>query len=121
MAPFDGEYQNLQKTPTIFCALALTVSDTKIKNVDLQKTGYAHEEQFSQLHHSMANVKIYSCFPHIVFALALPVNVILTFEIFKLEKLGQGHGLQVSQWRHSMANVKIYKNHMQHFCADCHR
>ena len=32
-----------------------------------------------------------------IFALALTVNEILTFEIFGLEKVGQGHGVQLSQ------------------------
>ena len=40
---------------------------------DLQKVGQDYGAQVSQLHHSMTNVKIYKCLPHI-FALALIVS-----------------------------------------------
>ena len=43
--------------PQIF-ALALIISETKNKMFDLQKVGQGHGMQFSQLQHSMANVKI---------------------------------------------------------------
>ena len=53
-------------------ALAFTVFYI-ILNCDLQKVDQGHRVQFSQLRHSMAKVKIYTCLPHIL-ALALTVS-----------------------------------------------
>ena len=51
-----------------------------------------------------------------IFALAIAVTEMATFQFFYLEKkLGQGHELQLSQWRHSMANIKVYKRYLLHF------
>ena len=74
----------------------------------LQKVGQGHGVQFSQLHVSMANVKIYKCLPQI-FALTLTVSEIYKFKICDLQKIGQGHEMQFAQLHHSMGNVKIYK------------
>ena len=71
---FDGKFQNLQISSTHF-ALDLTLSDRakpKFLMVDLQNLGQCHGVQFSQLHHSMASVKIYKCLPRI-FLLVLTV------------------------------------------------
>ena len=57
---------------------------------DLQKVGQGHRVQFSQKHHSIANVKIYKKFPHI-FALALSTSEILNLLNFDLQKVDQGH------------------------------
>ena len=73
----DDKYQNLQTFPTFF-ALAPIDSEILIKCqflTYLQKVGQCHGVQFSQLHHSMANVKIYKCLP-LIFALALTVSEI---------------------------------------------
>ena len=43
--------------------------------MDLQKVRKCNRVQFSELHHSMASVKIYKCFPHI-FTLSLTVSYI---------------------------------------------
>ena len=65
MTPLDGKYQNLQMSPTYF-ALALTVSEISFFFIfGLQILGQGHGVQFSQLHHSMANVKIYKRLAHI--------------------------------------------------------
>ena len=50
-----------------------------------------------------------------VFALALTVFEILTFEIFDLEKVGQSHGVQNWPCRRQIANVRINKSHFLHF------
>ena len=70
MTPFDGKCQNLQMSPTQFCASFYRFSDIKIANFYLQKAGQDHRVPFSQLHHSTANDNIYRCIPQI-FALAL--------------------------------------------------
>ena len=44
-----------------------------------------------------------------MFALALIVSEISTFEIFDLKKVGQGHVVNSLQRHRSMANVKVYK------------
>ena len=50
MMPFDGKYQNLQKTHML--ALALTVSVIITFDIFvLQKVGQGHGMQFSQRHH----------------------------------------------------------------------
>ena len=67
---------------TINTSLALTVSEILTLLIcDLEKVGQDHEVHFLQLHHSMANVPIYKCLPHI-FAPALTVSDIYKFQIF---------------------------------------
>ena len=56
MAPFDGTYQNLQKTLHIF-APAFTISETvAFKMFDLEKFGHGREVQHSQRCHSISNI-----------------------------------------------------------------
>ena len=62
--------------------------------------------QFSQLHHSMANVKNLHIFLHIV-ALALTVSEIIQMFNVLLPK---------SMSRLRNANIKNYKCHFLHFC-----
>ena len=59
----------------------------------------------------MKSTNVISC----IFALALTVFEILTFEIFDLEKVGQGHRVQHWHCRRQIANVKIYKRNFLHF------
>ena len=70
MASFDAKYKNLQMSPTNLCTSYFHFRDITILKFLPQKVGQGHGVQFSQLHHSMANVKIYKCLPQI-FALAL--------------------------------------------------
>ena len=70
--------------------------------------------QFSQIYHSITNVKIYKCLPH-TFDLALTVSELWKLKKKYLQKVGQGHRVQISQSHHSMANVKIYKRHFYIF------
>ena len=57
----------MYKYPPHIFVLALIVSDKcNFQCFYLQKVDEAHQGvQFSQLHHSIANVKIYKCLPHI--------------------------------------------------------
>ena len=79
MTPFHGKYQNLQKPPVHFCAISYRFRDIKMYLFNFKKVGQDHGVQFSQLHHSMAKVKIYKCLPYI-FALDLTV---FTYQNFK--------------------------------------
>ena len=54
---------------------------------DLQKVDQGHGVQFSQIHHSMADINMSSS----RFALALIVCEKLKFLTFDLENVGQGH------------------------------
>ena len=45
-----------------------------------------------------------------IFALALTLSKILTFEIFDLENVGQGHGEQLLRRRHLIANMQMFKS-----------
>ena len=45
-----------------------------------------------------------------IFALALNVSEILTFEMLDIEKVGQGCEVLLLNWRHSLANIKFYKD-----------
>ena len=58
-----------------FCSDNIRLQISKSKNVYLQKIGQGHGVKFSQLRHSMADVEIYKCLPHI-FALAPTVSEI---------------------------------------------
>ena len=65
-------------------ALALIISDIYIyiytfQIFDIKKVGYGHGVEFSELHHSKADAKIYKCLPHI-FVLALTVSYIYKFK-----------------------------------------
>ena len=44
----------------------------------------------------------------LIFATALTVSEILTFQVCDIETIGQGHEVQQSQWFHSMANIKLF-------------
>ena len=80
---FDGKYQILQMSSTHFCACSCHFRDREIKKCYLQKLGQDHGMQFSQVHHSMANFKIYKCLPY-TFALDLTVCEKLIFVTFDL-------------------------------------
>ena len=100
--------------PTHFRASSYRFRDTIFFKIYIQKAGQGNGVQFLQLHHSMANVKIYKCLRHI-FALALTIWKIKFFLIFYLQKVDKGHRIQFLQLHHSMANVKIYKCRFLHF------
>ena len=57
-------------SPTHFCA-----SSYRFIDITIQKVGQGHGVQFLQLHHLMANVKIYKYLPEI-FGLALTISEI---------------------------------------------
>ena len=69
----------MSKSTTVyytFFALARAISEVgQFIKMCLPKVGQSHVVQFSQLHHSIANVKIYKCLSHIL-ALALTVSEI---------------------------------------------
>ena len=50
MTPFDGKCKNLQKTSTLFFALALIVSEILTFEFDLEKVGQGHGVQYCQWH-----------------------------------------------------------------------
>ena len=77
------------------------------QNLDLQKVGQGHGVQLPQIHHSMSNVKIYKCLPHI-FVLALTLSDIYKFQICYHQKVGQWHGVQFRTT--SMANIEVNKS-----------
>ena len=82
--------------PHIFeLALACRFIDSKF--FYLQTVDQGHGVQFSQVHRSIANAKIYKCHQQI-FALALTVSYF--FLIFDLQKVGQGNGVQFSQFNY---------------------
>ena len=56
-------------------AQALTVAEIYILISSPTKVGQGQGVQFSQLYHSLANVKIYKCLPHI-FELAFAISEI---------------------------------------------
>ena len=59
---FNGKCQNLQKNPTHFCATSSNFTVIQIKKMlTFKKVGQGHRMQFSQLHHSMANIKYTFC------------------------------------------------------------
>ena len=78
--PFDGKCQNLRLSPLHICANSYRFR--YIKNLNffyLQKVGHSHRVQFSQLHHSMANGKIYKRnFLHFSFSLRCDLITIVT-------------------------------------------
>ena len=65
-SPFDGKCQNLQMSPTHNCTSSYRFRDIEILKFLPPKVGQGHGVQFSQLQHSMANVKIYKCQPNIL-------------------------------------------------------
>ena len=66
--------------------LTLTVSDIlKFKVCNFQRVYQGHGVQFSQWHHSMANVKIYKRLPYI-FALALTFQRYYNFNFFTFKE-----------------------------------
>ena len=82
-ASFDGIYHTLQMFLTHF-SIAFTVSEIpKFLIYDFQKVGQGHGVQYSLLHHSMANVIIYKCLPHIL-CLTVTISEIYKFEIISL-------------------------------------
>ena len=57
ITPLDDKCQNLQTFHIYFCASSYRFRDFKIfLYLTFKKVGQGHREQFSQLHHSMANV-----------------------------------------------------------------
>ena len=106
ITPFDGKCQNLQKTPTHFCARYCRFRYINI--LTFKMLIKVTEAQFLKCHHLMANVKIYTRLPHII-PLALTVSEIYKFKFFNLHKVGQDHRIQFLQSHLSMANVIIYK------------
>ena len=59
LTPFNGKCQNLEMSPSLFCASLYHFRDIKISNCFPSKVGQDHEIQFLQFHHSMANATIY--------------------------------------------------------------
>ena len=70
-----------------------TAKGLHLKNFAFQKQVKVTEYNFFQLHHLMANVKIYKYLPDI-FALALTISEI--YKKMNLQKVGQGDGVQFS-------------------------
>ena len=60
ITPFDSKWQNLQMSSITFLHNLLPFTDITILILPLI-VGQGHGVQFSQLHHSLANVKIYKC------------------------------------------------------------
>ena len=50
-----------------------------------------------------------------IYALAVIVSGIFTFQMFDLEKVGQGPRAQFLQSCHSISNINMYKNRPMHF------
>ena len=98
---------NLQKSPTYFCTSSYCFRDIIFLILDLEKVGNGHGVQFSQLHHSMTNVKIYKCLQHI-FALALTISEIYIFKNFLPPKIRSRSWSAIFAIT-PKANVKIYK------------
>ena len=90
MTTFDEKCHNLQKIPNNLCASSYRFRDVTFYNLLPLKVGqdfwqtpidgkcpqevsYGHVVEFLQLHHSIANVNICKCLPHI-FAIALTVS-----------------------------------------------
>ena len=117
---FDGICTILQMSPThsmayvqfcrcllhIFVLSSYRFRDIKFLNCGLQKVCQDHRLQFSKLHHSisfdtirchsMANVKIYNCLPHILLRHFLPFQR-YNIKIIDLQKVGQGHRVKFLQ------------------------
>ena len=72
--------QNFQRSPTHFSASSYCFRDIKISNCWTLESRSRSQNAVLQLHHSMANVKIYKCnFLHLlVFAKVWSVRTILT-------------------------------------------
>ena len=118
MAPFDCKYQNIHMSHT---QSSCRFRDINISNLLPSKVGQGHVVQFPQLHHSMADVKVYKCLQKI-FALALNVSKIeRKLIIFYLQKVGQGYGVQFWQLHHSMANIRKLQIASIHFYASSYR
>ena len=64
ITPFDGKCRNQQMSSASYWAF--TASEIKSLILILKHLDQGHRVQFSQLHHSMAYVKIYNCFLHIL-------------------------------------------------------
>ena len=112
ITPFDFKRQNLQMSLTNFCGSSYRYTFFKIFTAE--KVDQGHGVQFSQLPHSMVNIKIYKYLPDI-FVLARIVSEIQKYKHFDLQKVGQ---VQFWQLHHSMANVKIDKCHLNKFLFD---
>ena len=72
---FDGKCQNLRMLSENICASSYRFRDITFFNLLPPKGISRSRSAFSQLHHSMANVKIYKSFAHI-FAQCLTVSKI---------------------------------------------
>ena len=92
---------------------SITPFNGKCQN--LQNVGQGHRVQFSQLHQSMANIKIYKCLPQI-FVLALILQRYNNFKFLNSKK-DQGHRLQFLLLHHLMAVVKNLQKSPTHFRA----
>ena len=108
MTPFDGDCQNLQKTP--IHSHANSNHFRNIKNIffQLQKVGHGQRVQFSQLQLSIANVK-FTNVSHNLFRQLFPFRYI--FFYYLPSKVEQCHEVQffaIINYK-SLANVKVYK------------
>ena len=75
---FVGKYSNLLKLFCVFCVSSHCFRDINIKNFSSSKSRSRSWIQFSQLNHSMKNVKIYKCL-HNIFVVALTSSEIYKF------------------------------------------
>ena len=144
--PFDGEYQRPLKEKNCIFALARTICTIlTFQRFYLENLDQGHEVQHGQLCGLVVNTNLYNndsmhfCasshhFGDInvtkfrnqmfwsrsqvtIFALALTIWEILTFQMFYLENLGQGHKVHHLQLCHSAVNINLYNNHSMHFYA----
>ena len=74
-------------SPTNSCDSTYRFRDIKF---DLQKISYGHGVRFSQLHHPLANINIYT------FALAFTVSEIYFLFVY-VQNIGQDHEVHLSQ------------------------
>ena len=94
MRPFDGKYENQQKSSNAdYFALALTVPEILTFQIfEIRKVGQGHGIRFRNDANRSQISKCTKMFP-CIFALALIVSKILTFQICDLQHVGQGHGV----------------------------
>ena len=93
-----------------------------IYNAQLQDVGQGHRVQFSQLDHSMANVQIYKCLPH-MFALSLTISDIYIYIYIYIlppkcrSRLGSTNFVLTP----FDGKCQILQMSPTHFCASSHR
>ena len=80
MTQFDCQCKKLQMFPNHYCASSYRFRKIKFLILYLQNVGHCHRMQVLQLHHSMANVKIYKSnfFTFFIFAKVWPMRKIVT-------------------------------------------